>query len=357
MPIGTDFKPFATGGGANVESQPAYESDPLLGTGNQPGIARSNFVNKALRQGTFPTAAISKFMTDELNELVIDDGNLANYEDQFKRAIKHWVNTFSRPQLTANPTFFVNAATGSDSLGTGTAGSPFQTLQKARDVASTFDYAGQYFPTYNCTGAFTQGVRCVGPLIGNTQGEFFVFNSGSSISAIDADCFTVSFAAIVTISATGTPLLLSTSGSVGGNGFALQAVAIGNITVGAGVNFGTCYAPHCGCNSGNIFLNNNYTISGSARSHYLIQIGSGTIITNIITPPTVTLVGTPNFVDAFATITSPGQITSQGVTWSGAATGKRYLAFQNGTITTNGGGASYFPGSIAGTTSNGGQYS
>jgi hypothetical protein len=40
----------------------------------------------------------------------------------------------------------------------------------------------------------------------------------------------------------------------------------------------------------------------------------------------------------------------------GTVTGTRYRAENNGAIFTNGGGASYLPGSIAGTTSAGGVY-
>lgn len=356
MPLGTDFKPFATGGGANVESQPAYEADPLLATGNQPGIARSNFVNKALRQGTFPTAAISTFMTEELNELVIDDGNLANYEDQFKRAIKHYVNSFERPQLTANLSLFINASTGSDTLGNGTAGSPYQTLQKARDVAATFDYAGQFHPIYNCTGAFTQGVRCVGGLIGQAGTEGWVFTTGSSVHAIDSDCFTITNSAAVTITATGTPVVLSTSGSVAGAGYAVFCVGVGNATLNAGINFGACYQGHVAADLGSVTLTSNYTISGGAPGHFVVILAGGSITTNLVTPQTVTLTGTPNFTGAFAIINTPGQITSNSVTWSGSATGQKYNATFGGVIQTNGGGPNYFPGSSAGTAISPGVY-
>jgi hypothetical protein len=37
-------------------------------------------------------------------------------------------------------------------------------------------------------------------------------------------------------------------------------------------------------------------------------------------------------------------------------TGKRYLSQDGGIISTNGGGANYFPGTAAGTTANGGVY-
>ncbi len=51
-----------------------------------------------------------------------------------------------------------------------------------------------------------------------------------------------------------------------------------------------------------------------------------------------------------------GSIIGQGATFSGSVTGKRYRSAANAVITTNGGGANFFPGSIAGTVDTGGQY-
>ncbi|HHS0916091.1 TPA: gp53-like domain-containing protein, partial [Salmonella enterica subsp. enterica] len=45
-----DFKPFATGKGANVTSQPDWEALPALLSGFTAGKASSAQVNKALRQ-------------------------------------------------------------------------------------------------------------------------------------------------------------------------------------------------------------------------------------------------------------------------------------------------------------------
>lgn len=45
-----------------------------------------------------------------------------------------------------------------------------------------------------------------------------------------------------------------------------------------------------------------------------------------------------------------------GTTWSGSATGTRYQAARNGIIETNGGGASFIPGSVAGSVNGQGQY-
>ena len=47
---------------------------------------------------------------------------------------------------------------------------------------------------------------------------------------------------------------------------------------------------------------------------------------------------------------------SDGTTMSGSVTGIRYQVFLNGAVYSHGGGANYFPGTVAGTASSGGQY-
>jgi hypothetical protein len=71
---------------------------------------------------------------------------------------------------------------------------------------------------------------------------------------------------------------------------------------------------------------------------------------------TITVTGTPAFSWNFAFATRLGMITCGGVSFSGAATGKRYTVSQNSVIDTSGGGANFFPGDVAGTTAAGGQY-
>lgn len=70
-----NFKPFATGSGANVTSQLDYEALPALSSGFLSGKASSAQVNKALRQGTFVTSCLAQFISNELNIDVLDDGN------------------------------------------------------------------------------------------------------------------------------------------------------------------------------------------------------------------------------------------------------------------------------------------
>lgn len=68
-----NFLPFAIGGGANVEAQGSYAVDPLLATGNQPGIAISAFNNKALRQANVVTSQMAQFIANTTGTDVLDD--------------------------------------------------------------------------------------------------------------------------------------------------------------------------------------------------------------------------------------------------------------------------------------------
>ena len=88
---GIDFVTFATGGGANIEDMPSYLADPQRGTGNLPGLARSNFNNRAIRQGTFVASGVSTFIWQVLSIYVPDDGNLDNWVANFKAALQSYI--------------------------------------------------------------------------------------------------------------------------------------------------------------------------------------------------------------------------------------------------------------------------
>jgi hypothetical protein len=73
-----DFLALATGGGANVESQAAYAADTQLPLGSQPGVARSAFVNKTLRQTSYVVANLAQFICNVTGLNMNDDATPAN---------------------------------------------------------------------------------------------------------------------------------------------------------------------------------------------------------------------------------------------------------------------------------------
>lgn len=74
-----NFKPFATGTGANVLSQDDYEALAALVTGFSSGKASSAQINKAIRQATFIAAALAQYVTNKSGQDVLDDGDVTAF--------------------------------------------------------------------------------------------------------------------------------------------------------------------------------------------------------------------------------------------------------------------------------------
>nr|DAQ93706.1 MAG TPA: tail protein [Caudoviricetes sp.] len=72
-----DFKPFATGNGANVLTQAEDEGLAALASGFTSGKASSAQINKAIRQATAITSVIAQFTADNGGSDVLDNGNTA----------------------------------------------------------------------------------------------------------------------------------------------------------------------------------------------------------------------------------------------------------------------------------------
>ena len=82
-----NFKPFAVGAGANVSSQADWENLVALSTGFTAGVARSEQVNKALRQGTVMASVLGQIIADQTAEDVLDDGDTAALKTQLLAAL------------------------------------------------------------------------------------------------------------------------------------------------------------------------------------------------------------------------------------------------------------------------------
>lgn len=89
--VGTDFLTFAVGGGANIEAQADYDADPQRPTGNLPGIARSNFNNKAIRQGTFVAHSLCLWISQQLVQYIPDDGNDIAWIGEWTQALSQFM--------------------------------------------------------------------------------------------------------------------------------------------------------------------------------------------------------------------------------------------------------------------------
>ncbi|EBB4936448.1 hypothetical protein CA423_003038 [Salmonella enterica subsp. enterica] len=106
-----DFKPFATGKGANVTSQPDWEALPALLSGFTAGKASSAQVNKALRQASFIAAALAQYTAGKSGQDVLDDGDLSGFIAKMSAAFGKDFQT-----LDATLTALAGLATGADKL-------------------------------------------------------------------------------------------------------------------------------------------------------------------------------------------------------------------------------------------------
>lgn len=82
-----NFKPFAVGAGANVSSQTDWENLLALSTGFTAGIARSDQVNKALRQGTVMASVLGQIILEQTAEDVLDNGDTDTLKGQLLAAL------------------------------------------------------------------------------------------------------------------------------------------------------------------------------------------------------------------------------------------------------------------------------
>lgn len=82
-----EFLPFATGVGANVMTQAAYNALAARPTGFPGGQAESDQCNKVWRQSAFIAAAMGQIVANA-NIDAVDDGNVANFVTNFLTALQ-----------------------------------------------------------------------------------------------------------------------------------------------------------------------------------------------------------------------------------------------------------------------------
>jgi hypothetical protein len=268
--------------------------------------------------------------------------------------------TSVNPTLTADTTFYVRTD-GSDS-NTGlvdSAGGAFLTIQKAFDYLLNTDLGGFTATIQVRDGTYTTS---------SARKAYRPFRNG--FVKIVGNVVTPANV-ILQSSETGPGILFDFQGGCSielAGGYTLQRSASNNLhlisaDLGAKVNIsGPVVFGAAGSGAHMLAVRgaviqisaSAYTISGSAASHMQGSQG-GEVQFNSTT--TVTLTGTPAFTQ-FVNVANNGIVVSASgtVTYSGAATGKRYTVATNGTIASGAGSETYFPGDTPGSKSTGGYY-
>jgi len=342
-----NFQVFAGASGANVVTQSQYLAMTQLPTGFQTGIAQSNQVNKVLRQASIFAAMIAQFICDKTGQDAIDDGTIATLEANFIAAIQ----AVGRIKLTAPLSLYVSPS-GSDLNNTGlNISSPFQTIQKAVNVAvSAYDTQLQPITVNIANGTYANPVTITAPLFGggilNLSGNSAT-PSTVIISSNNNHAIHCTHAANVSISG----ISVQTTGSiVGVPSIGLLSDTNSNVNITGPMNFGGCAGNHIwAASGGTVGFTTSYSITGGATAHYFATTSG--VILGPLSGTSVTLTGSPTFSNAFAASAQSGviQVITGGTTFTGSAIGKRYSVSFAGQINTGGGGANYFPGTIAGT--------
>lgn len=254
----------------------------------------------------------------------------------------------AREVLTAARTYYVRSDGNDSNTGlANTSGGAFLTIQKAIDTAAGLDTS-----VYDVTTQLGDATRTVAVTLRKLTGAGEGIIQGNSGTPAN-----------VVISVTSANAI---SGTNVGN-WTIKDLKLATTTSGSGIfaqggatrinfsnlNFGAIATHQISANKGaTVVATGNYAISGAAYTHAV-----GELMGNIdISGVTVTISGTPAFGGAFALATTLGAVRAWSNTFSGSATGPRYSAVANGVVDTNGGGATYLPGNVGGSTGTGGQY-
>lgn len=256
-------------------------------------------------------------------------------------------------RLTANLTIYV-ATTGSDGNSGLASSSPFLTLQKAVVFAQSLNANGFSITISVAAGTYNAGVALNGaiPGLSSYQALQFVTTGGTVTINGSGACFSAASGAGCLLNGNFTLTQTNLAGSADAALLSTSGATIG--IGGAGLAFGAAQGSHLVAATGGQITNvpsSSYSISGAATRHWYAQPGGNITIQQ---SATITLSGSPAFTTFATAIGAGAEIDCAGLTFSGGATGQRFSSSNNAVINTGGGGASYLPGSTAGSGSNAG---
>jgi hypothetical protein len=276
---------------------------------------------------------------------------------QLTKAIYGIVNA---DKLTAAKSYYVNGTTGDDNFAGTSPAAPFKTIQRAINQASVFNLNG-----FNILISVANGVYGPArlPAINGTGNIAIVGNA-----AIPANCI-IHANTGPALSVFGGPYIVTglrfesdLADPAGGPGAGIWCVGgnlvLNNNTSSEAVEFGFCSDAHINALQGVVAIGGSsiVRIAGNSARHAYSQIAGWIYSGAYPTNPSLVIPGSTTI----GTFVECGQNANTNLTYaaiSGKANviGSRYSANSNGIIS-NGGGATYYPGTTAGTISTGGQY-
>lgn len=258
-------------------------------------------------------------------------------------------NAFGRQKNTGDRTFYVRKD-GSDSNdgGANTAGGAFLTIQAAIDRYQKHSDPQGFLTTIQvAAGTYVEQLRVFGRPAGELQYLTIKGNEADPTTVVVRH--TASFAATVwawgwvdvdlrglqieNLHANGMGVTSQMHAMVGVFNCKLHAAAYQHLYA---LYHGHLYCSTCTCDAGS-------------------QSFLGADTSSIIEVDNITFTGTPAF--SYATVWATNlSVVLNPSTWTGAATGKRFVANTNSIIQVYGGGANHIPGNAVGETATGGVY-
>ena len=255
--------------------------------------------------------------------------------------------TGGREVLTGNRIYYVRTDGNDANNGfSNAAGGAFLTAQRAYAViCTTLDLAGFTVTIQFGNGTYGGGVTLSTGWIGCGTVEFLgdlTTPSNVVFSRSSANIFTCPAPLAGTLSLRGIKLITTTSGS------GIAVTSSGVLVSFDRLEFGACASLHMQVSAPGSMIRGvsggSYLVSGGSSAHFQ-AVGGGQIQ---VTGMAVTLLGAPAFPYAFADAELGGIIQVQFWSFTGSATGRRYIAATGGLLSTGGGSATYFPGDTAG---------
>jgi hypothetical protein len=259
--------------------------------------------------------------------------------------------------LSQDRDYYVNPSTGNDANTGATAGTAFQTPQMVANKAMEINFNGHFIQGNMADGTYSSGAQVTRALIGSpVEGLEFIGNGANPENVIIDNPVGFGFAAThgaryrvsnCKVKAVYNAYAEDAGSKITVANFLSDAIAAGNTV--------DLYARR----KGEIQVKDSSVAFYGSGSHESLMQGThgGTVWldnANMIIAENLSVT------IALAYALTLGEITAFGsaVAWSGAGTvtGKRYRARGNAVIQAIGKDANFFPGSIAGTTDEGGQY-
>jgi hypothetical protein len=267
-----------------------------------------------------------------------------------------------RVLLGADTTIYVNGTSGSDSTGNGLSSSTaFQTPQAAWNLLhARFDLNGHAVTIQVADGTYTNNAAPILSASGTIPGQLYpnsVIIQGNMGAPDNCLWTTLGGSLIHCVEGFGGAMFMIQGFRLQSSYACIESAGSGTIIYYQNIDFSTStWYQVSALWSAFIYAVGSYSISAGGAQCQHFTAGGGASI-SVSSNVHITLNGVPTF-EAFAVATSGGNWGTQPgfLTFSGTCTGQKYYCNFNGVINSESSDPNFFPGSLAGSTSSGGQY-